>query len=851
MDRKGSVRTAVCTIVSRNYLHYARTLMDSVRAAQPDWEPYVLLVDRVDGAFDPAGERYTLVEAEELPLPDPKKFLFRYTVLEANTAVKPWLLEWLFEKRGAQRVVYLDPDIFVYRPLEEITAALDRGNWMVLTPHLTGELDARKPSEEDILRAGCYNLGFIALARHAHLTPFLHWWQRKLEFNCRVAIDEGLFVDQKWIDLVPGRFDGVAVVRDPGYNVAYWNLPHREVTRRGEQFFVNGRPLAFYHFSGLNPLDPRPVSKHQDRFRLDTIGEAAELIRAYCKAVLDNGQQTFVKMPYAYGFFRDGTRIPDMVRRFYRSSRTAQERAGDDPFAADHAHLNDPWGSTVRPLVTNLMRFIWEARRDLRDGLPDIDRAHRNAYIENFLLHSAKEEKLTERFIEPVRKSWLTVGRSQFYLLRRHPALRVLREMMRPAESLLPVSMRKRVKNRVKRLLGGHVGGEENGAGADGGFGLNIVGYVRSEHGVGESARRCAQAADAAGLAFSLYDFNVNNNSRTSDNSWAHKISETNPHWFNVFHINADQMPLAHTTLGKEFFQGHYNIGFWHWELPEFPDIWRGGFNGLDEIWVPSRFVQDAVCRKAPRSVQRIPHAISCAITPGARRSDFGLPEGRFLFLTMYDTFSMQMRKNPRAVVVAFRRAFPNPEEVGLVIKVNNAASQAQEVAALRAELEAIPGAVVLDQTLSRQDVYDLEGLCDCFVSLHRSEGFGLGLAESMCLGKPVIGTDWSSNTDFMNADNSCPVRYRLVKLERDYGPYHKGQLWADPDIEHAAWYMRQLVDDAAWRRRIAAQGQHTITTEYAPATVGRLIRERMGVIARLHGMPLPTAETPPQRLAA
>src|SRR5437764_13716585 len=153
-------RTVVCTIICRNYLHYARALIDSLRAAQPDWEPYVLLIDGGREAFDPGRERFQVVDIAELALPNSQQFLFRYTILELCTAVKPWLLRWLFENTDAARVVYLHPDIFVYAPMQEVEEAFDRGAFMVLTPHLTAEIpDRQKPNETDILRAGCYNLG--------------------------------------------------------------------------------------------------------------------------------------------------------------------------------------------------------------------------------------------------------------------------------------------------------------------------------------------------------------------------------------------------------------------------------------------------------------------------------------------------------------------------------------------------------------------------------------------------------------------------------------------------------------------------------------------------------------------
>ena len=134
---------------------------------------------------------------------------------------------------------------------------------------------------------------------------------------------------------------------------------------------------------------------------------------------------------------------------------------------------------------------------------------------------------------------------------------------------------------------------------------------------------------------------------------------------------------------------------------------------------------------------------------------------------------------------------------------------------------------------MSRQEIYDLESVCDSYISLHRSEGFGLGLAESMYLGKPVIGTNWSGNVDFMDATNSCPVDYQLVRVAQDHGPYKRGQIWAEPDVDHAAWYMQKLVEDPTFRKRIALAGQATILRDFSPVAVGRQYAERLESIRR------------------
>ncbi len=827
--RKPYSGTAVCTIISKNYLHFARTLMGRLSQIHPDWQRYVLLVDELHGEFDPSQEPFSVVDVADLQLPNPAQFLFRYTILEANTAVKPWLINWLFENHGVDRVVYLDPDIYVYRRLSEVEAALERGALMVLTPHLTAELNDRlRPDETDILRAGCYNLGFVALQRHPQLRRFLSWWQRHLEFDCTVEFERGLFVDQKWFDLVPALYDDIAVLKHPSYNVAYWNLLTRRVTRRGQEFLVNAQPLVFFHFSGLDPAKPHNLSKHQNRFRWKDLGHVRTLIKQYCALVKGNGLQTYRSLKYAFGFFSDGRPILDEQRRAYRKDPGVQRLLGDSPFETGSEYFKEKHAEPAPAAVPT---------------------------------EYSKEEHATPA---PAAVPTMRRGVPVFRALRRltrSQAARNIRRTLKPIVHLFPGGLRHRVKLHLKSLLGEGPApagepGEPTAAVAaavsttppttsDGPpilrltkltEGLNIVGYLRSEHGIGESARLCALAAEAAGLSFSLHDYNAGNNSRIADRTWEAKICRVNEHEVNLFHVNADQMPLAYETLGADFFQDRYNIGFWHWELPEFPDQWCPNFRYVNEVWVPTEFVRRAISRKSPVPVYRMPHAVHFRVAAGLRRMERGLPEGRFLFLTMYDTHSVQARKNPQAVIAAFRQAFANPQDVALVVKINNPASYPQEVAALKAQLQAVPGIVVLDRILTRQQVYDLEALCDCYVSLHRSEGFGLGLAESMFLGKPVIGTHWSGNVDFMDADNSCPVDYRLITLDRDYGPYQQGQVWADPDVEQAAWYMRRVVTDASWRQAIAARGQYTIRTEFSPQVVGATYRQRLATLSRHRG---------------
>ncbi len=366
-------------------------------------------------------------------------------------------------------------------------------------------------------------------------------------------------------------------------------------------------------------------------------------------------------------------------------------------------------------------------------------------------------------------------------------------------------------------------------------LGLNIVGFLTADLGVGESARCMVRAAEAAVIPTALVPLKLNCKNRLGDQTYATRLQDNNPHGVNVIHLDPPASRDVDHHHGKNFRAGKYNIGYFAWELPEFPDAWAPSFDFYDEIWCPSDFTAAAVALKSPLPVLTMPHAISFARpteTTGALRARFGLPVEKYLFLTLFDLNSYAERKNPRAVIAAFRQSGLAATGAALVLKVQNAVANPADFAALQASVRDLPGTVLLTETLSRADIYALEAACDCFVSLHRSEGFGLAVAESMFLGKPVISTDWSATAEFVDETNGCPVRAPLVTLAENHGPYAKGSTWADPDPAQAAEWMKKLFADRALGARLGARARETMETRYSPAAIGARYRRRLEAIA-------------------
>lgn len=354
------------TIISKNYISYARSLIKSFQKYHPGVKTFVLLADKIDGFFDPSQEVFEIIEADNLGIEDFASFSFKYNIVEFNTAVKPFFFELLFSK-GYKKVIYMDPDILIFRHMNEVFEALDKHS-IVLTPHITAPIpdDGCIPREINILKAGIFNLGFLGLSKSEHSSKLLAWWKDRLYDKCLQSTVSGYAVDQIWLGLVPSFFEDYYVLKNSGYNVAYWNLHERQVSQQNDGFFVNQKPLTFFHFSGFMLNNIERISKYQNRFDLKVRPDLHKLFELYKEILLENGYKNTSSWPYYYGFFKSGTKISDLARGIFYGLNLRSETFGD-PFERFWSRLiNFRYLRAVfkerfiRTIVDKLFLYAWK-----------------------------------------------------------------------------------------------------------------------------------------------------------------------------------------------------------------------------------------------------------------------------------------------------------------------------------------------------------------------------------------------------------------------------------------------------------------------------------------------------------
>jgi glycosyltransferase involved in cell wall biosynthesis len=295
-----------------------------------------------------------------------------------------------------------------------------------------------------------------------------------------------------------------------------------------------------------------------------------------------------------------------------------------------------------------------------------------------------------------------------------------------------------------------------------------------------------------------------------------------------VVHVNAPMLPASLMRLPRAMVRGRRIIGYWAWELSTLPPEWAIGASSVHDIWVPSQFTADVVEPLRPGRVRVVPHPVAVVPpSPSALdRQAFGLPDDAVVVLAVFNLASSLERKNPYAMIAAFRAAFGDRRDRLLVLKVGHSTHFPSEFAQL-AEAADVPNIRLETRDLPLADHHALFAAADIILSLHRSEGFGLVLAEAMLLSNPVIATGWSGNMEFMDQDSAALVGYRLVPTRDRRGTYDVANaVWAEPDLADAVAHLRRLADDEPERRALGARGREAALLHLGPARLLSAVNE-------------------------
>jgi GT2 family glycosyltransferase/glycosyltransferase involved in cell wall biosynthesis len=365
----------VCTVINRAWVAHARALAESLHAHQPDARMSVLIVDSIEGFVDPAQEPFEVLAPQDLDVEDFAAMSVRYEVTELCCALKPAIIAHLLQSE--ETVVYLDSDVRVYASLDGIEDGLGEHPFL-LTPHLLQPLpdDGREPDEIAILLAGAHNLGFAAARRAPESAALLAWWSQRLRTRSRLDPSRALVYDQRWADLMPGLFEHVGLLRDPGVNFGFWRAATSRVERDGERVLIDGHPLRCLHFTGFDPTRPERLSRYDGRTSLADEPVLRELCEQFTQRLDACGHAEVSRWPYGFGAMAGGVPLTSALRSLWdRASR-------------EHAVRETP--------------FTPQGERAFLDWLAQPEEGATGGRLNRYLLalHAADPE-VSERFPEP------------------------------------------------------------------------------------------------------------------------------------------------------------------------------------------------------------------------------------------------------------------------------------------------------------------------------------------------------------------------------------------------------------------------------------------------------------------
>lgn len=763
----------VLTIAHPSDLARATVLVRSLANLHPGWPATIVVLARhVPGHLDvPEGTR--VVVPADLGVDDLERLASTLEPEPLAFAVLAPILERLLP--AGEPVLALAPSLVVVGDLSEIETALE-GAEVVLVPHLT-RLAA--DSQELLLAPrGTLHPGVIAVRPGDDAAAVLaHWPGAALRPD---AGGEGSTAGEKartaWLDALPARAAGVAVHRRHGFLVEPGDIT-ADLTRGDDGVLaLDGDPVALLDFADLDAVSPHRLEPAEDAPGLGSMPELAELARRHAAALtaLDA-----LQAPDALDVLADGTALDPRLRRLAGEAIDAGAIAGSvfgaDGTEAFYAWLNAPAGRGAAAGLTRYHEAIWEDRVDLRAAYPHLDGPDAPGFAGWLWAHAPAELPMPAPLLPP-----------------------------RP----------------------GHLDEDASEAVTDPLWGVNVAGFFTSELGLGEAARLLVAGLDAARVPALPVQGTLVPPCRQGAEFHFSGPAEA-PFPINIVCMNGDSIPVFAREAGPEFFADRHTIALWWWELGEFPADWRAAYEFVDEVWVASDLIRDAITPTSPVPVVKVPLPVTLAPLAPYDRGALGLPDD-FVFLFAFDYHSTSARKNPVGLIEAFKAAFPPGSGASLVLKTINGENLPHEHERVLMAAGDHPDIHFINRYVSAPEKDALLAACDCYVSLHRSEGFGLTPAEAMYFGRPVIATGYGGVLEFMTAENSYLVGHATTTVGPDAHPYPPDGVWAEPDLDEAARLMRHVFEHPEEARERGARAAVDIRRTNSPQAAGAAMAERL-----------------------
>jgi glycosyltransferase involved in cell wall biosynthesis len=780
-----------CSIATRYALPNARVLASALTREHPDAGLTLLVLDDAD--VPGTGHGFEVVRLRDLDAFPADLELGEEAWADIAAVAKPLLMQLMLDRK-ASSVIFLEADVDVVSGLDPAIAPAEAG-FGVLMPRVIEAIpdDGLEPTAGELLELGQVSSALVGAGAGPAGRAFLGWWAgniietaRSLEpapphptnlVPCRGALS-------RWLDVAATVFpEQLRRLEDPGFGVSYWNLNRRTLQRRDGVLLAGGSELRCLQFAGFRPDRPYWLSEFATRPRVLDDPVLAELCASYAGRLLDAGWVYSARWPGGSRRLANGVLYDDRLKRLHNRAAAGGETF-PDVFSEEGTAMFVAWltGPAERGGEAGVGRYLYDVyleRADLQQAFPDLDGEESAGLIE---------------------WAW-DYGRAELAL----------------AGELLPPRPVGSVSGTFDREIA-----------------VNVAGYLNRSLGLGQAARLYITALQAAGVpvgtVMAPLHLPVTGSQQQAlaryGSQGFEQLELPYPAPVNLLCVNPDGLDHLLESAGDALADARWTIGQWGWETDVLPAHWLPAFERLDEVWVYSSFVAQNLSRVSPVPVITVPLPV-IAPDPGDGELDLDLGDG-FTFLFVFDFFSTLQRKNPVGLIDAFTRAFAPGEGPRLVLKGMNGSFRPQAVDEVRWKIGNRPDIQLIDQHVDKQTYAALIARCDCYVSLHRAEGFGLTLAEAMALGKPAIATGYSGNLEFMTATNSYLVDYELTRVGPNAEMYPPEGTWAEPDLDHAAALMRQVWERPDDARAVGERARGDVTERLSPKAVGAVARGRL-----------------------